>query len=114
MILEDESPEDWVQTFHDRIFYRTRGDTYLLGEFVFATYIVNELPDWKVVITMNPDRDLEMSHEHRVDRKIIHLDFDADGLIRRVSRYPRRDHPEIRAFADTIIQLAEDSDSDSA
>lgn len=116
MDLDNESPEDWVQSIHDRIFYRTQGDAYLRGEFAFATYIVNCLPDWKVVITMDPDQASDMSFIHDGDRKIIHVGFNAEGIITRLDKYPRDHHGLLLACANEIIQMAkewEESDSES-
>ena len=80
MKILDESPSEWVETSHPRVFYRSEDDLWNRGEFALSCVIADHLPGWTVVVEMGPNRDTEFTFDILRHKQLIHLDCDVDGM----------------------------------
>ena len=66
-MISDEATDEWIATSHDRVFYRSKGDKWNLGEDGLAKFVADQIPGWTVVITMGPYRAHDIHYEVSVD-----------------------------------------------
>jgi len=114
-MIADESTDDWVATGHERVFYRSKGDKWNLGEYVLAKFIADHIPGWTVVITMGSYRGYDI-HCEVYNNGLIHLDCYSVGMVAYDPGFPlRTQHPVIK-HAESIIhdiaQAIKKSDAD--
>lgn len=114
--IPDEGPEDWVSTDHPRVFYRSRGNRWDLGEFQLGKFIAKRVPEVRVVITMGPYRGYDFAYEVYPDGRIIHIDcyspafrsFGSDVLHRPHESMIERLEAFIAELLETVEELRED------
>jgi hypothetical protein len=114
-MIPDEATDEWVSTSHDRVFYRSEGDEWKLGEYALAKFIADQIPGWTVVITMGPFRGHDFHYEVHSDG-LIHLDCYSVGMVAYDPDFPHRtQHPVIEhaeSIIHDIIQAIDESDAD--
>jgi len=79
-MIPNGNTTDWIATPHDRVYYRSTGDKFRRGEFTFAKWIADHIPEWTVIITAGPYRGYDIRHDIDPDRNLIHLDFYSPGM----------------------------------
>lgn len=105
--MEELDPDDFIETDHPRVFYRNKSDAFDRGELQMARFIAKHLPNWRVLITMGPNR----SHDVRFqlhDNRWIHLDVYSPGMVvygPDVSH--RQEHPAVMYAESLIHDIAE-------
>lgn len=71
----------WEPTPTDRVFYASEADQWNRGELKRAANIIEDHPEWHIVITMGPYRFLyDFAYGVYDSRKLIHLDFHSPAL----------------------------------
>lgn len=79
--LTSETPDDWMDTTHERVYFRTEAASAALrssAEAVVdgAATVAEALPaTWTVVITGGPYRGYDVRYNSDTDTQRIHLDF---------------------------------------
>ena len=116
MMISDDNSDEWIDTDHNRVFYRSEGDMWNRGEYALAKLVANHIPGWTVVITMGPYRGHDFRHEIHAEDHLIHLDcYSAAMMAYDTDPPPRTQHPVVE-YAESLIQdvakLIKDSDAD--
>lgn len=71
---ETESPDQWVETAHDRVFGRNGSDAqHATHDAVYE--FADGFPDWTIVVTGGPYRSHDVKYRTQDPSDIIHLDF---------------------------------------
>lgn len=81
MAIPDETPEDWINTDNDQVFYRSQSDRWGRGEFVVGDFLADFFPDWTFLITMGPNRGYDIAYDLYRSEKIIRIDIYSAGLV---------------------------------
>lgn len=80
MTFNDESTSDWIETRHDRVFYRTREDKWDRGEFEIAEWLATNTPGWIVAIEMGEREESQVKWEFDFQESVLYLSFDNTGI----------------------------------
>lgn len=113
MVTLSGSPEDWVETDHDRVFYKSPADAWGRGEYLLAECIADYIPGWIVVITMGPYRSHDFSYNLYHDEQWIHLDCYSAGMAPNCIGLPYREQHPVVEHAESLIQNIVDDIRDS-
>lgn len=78
--LETETPDDWVETPHEQVYFRDETPKVVLVSTLdlikAGVLMAKELPgDWTVIITAGPFRGYDVEYSAYYEAKRIHLDF---------------------------------------